>query len=168
MISQMDVTPMISQALATLRTLAPGYLRLTAKETETFREAFNVLDNAGVFAEIDERNEYASAEEILAEAAVQSVTGTLDPAEWGDTTRADMARHQHDPSMCKAGPDDGPALHSGLCPVWAVHHNLTGGTPGAGKPSVMSEHLASLDALRAALGRPAERRSHGSLAADND
>lgn len=129
MIKPMDVTPEISRALAEVRMYAAG-------QNRDIRQALNTLDDAGVFAEIDEHNEYASAEEILAEAAVQSVTAPLDPAEWGDVTRADMARHQHDPSVCKAGPDDGPALHSGLCPVWAVHHNLTGGIPGAGKSSI--------------------------------
>jgi hypothetical protein len=62
----------------------------------------NTLDNAGVFAELDEQTDYASAEEILAEAALDALeqksgrwaVADPDPAEWGDTTRADMARHQ--------------------------------------------------------------------------
>lgn len=94
MIKPMDVTPEVSEALALLRTFAgpdggkflPGQIV----------QAFNVLDNKGVFAEIDEANDYASAEEILAESAVRSLNeelGKPDPEEWGDTTRADMAQH---------------------------------------------------------------------------
>jgi hypothetical protein len=60
--------------------------------------AFETLDNAGVFAALDEQTDYASAEEILAESARMSLErrfpNTADPAEWGDTTTADMARHQ--------------------------------------------------------------------------
>ena len=98
MIKPTDVTPEIVLALATLRNrlqYEPGSF------TADFHKAFQILDNAGVFAAIDEANDYASAEEILAEAAVASVPSTftsraqgLDPAEWGDTTSADMARHQ--------------------------------------------------------------------------
>lgn len=60
-------------------------------------ELVNALDNAGVFAALDEQTGYAAAEDILAEAAGDALNkelGALDPAEWGDTTRADMARHQ--------------------------------------------------------------------------
>lgn len=87
MIKPMDVTPEISEALAVLRNFAKK------AGPSPIREAINALDNAGVFAEIDERNDYASAEEILAEAAVEGLA-PLDPAEWGDTTRADQAQHQ--------------------------------------------------------------------------
>lgn len=61
MIKPMDVTPEVSEALASLRTYAKRY------PTMGLSAAFNVLDDAGVFAEIDEANDYASAEEILAE-----------------------------------------------------------------------------------------------------
>jgi hypothetical protein len=59
--------------------------------------AFALLDDAGVFAKLDEEKDYASAEEVLAESAAQSVAkslGVLDPAEWGDTSALDMLRHQ--------------------------------------------------------------------------
>lgn len=77
------------RALATLREAAthPGTGGM-------LRQAINTLDNAGVFAVLDEQTDYASAEEILAEVALASVPNTADPAEWGDTTSADMARHQ--------------------------------------------------------------------------
>lgn len=65
-------------------------VRLIAAE---LRDALNVLDNAGIFHEIDEAADYASAEEVLAEAALLGIPKP-DPAEWGDTTAADMARHQ--------------------------------------------------------------------------
>lgn len=53
------------------------------------------LDNAGVFAALDEQTDYATAEEILAKTALaaldEAAGGPLDPAEWGDTTRLDLA-----------------------------------------------------------------------------
>ena len=96
MIKPMDVTPEISQALAVLRSFAKK------AGPSPIREAIDVLDNAGVFAEIDEHNDYASAEEILAEAAMEGLEqksgrwaqAPLDPAEWGDTTRGDLLRRQ--------------------------------------------------------------------------
>lgn len=85
-----DVTPEAVQALA--------YLRLKARSDDSqVSRAINTLDNAGVFAALDEATDYASAAEIMAEVAaksVEEVMGTPDPAEWGDTTAADMARHQ--------------------------------------------------------------------------
>lgn len=109
--------------------------------------AFQVLDDAGVFAALDEATDYASAEEILAESAAMHLDGRLttldpafygkgavratqpDPAEWGDTTAADMARHQltgtgHDSTVCDADPLASPSQHSGQCPTWARHHHL--------------------------------------------
>lgn len=73
MIKPMDVTPEVSEALASLRTYAKRY------PTMGLSAALNVLDDAGVFAEIDERNDYASAEEILAESAADALRE--DPAE---------------------------------------------------------------------------------------
>lgn len=121
--------------------------------------AVNVLDNAGVFAALDEQTDYASAEEILAESARMSLEdqypNTLDPAEWGDTTSADVVgRHRRIPvdeplvgseakrmreavavlgplepepeCTCPGRPSAAhPSLHAGTCPVWAQHHNLT-------------------------------------------
>lgn len=138
MIKPLDVTPEVSTALAELRRYAATYPSMGLSA------ALNVLDNAGVFAEIDERNDYASAEEILAESALRDIErqNGLDPEEWGDLTRADLARHQglsgmdehitadrsaleaHDPKVCTTDPLAGPSLHSGCCPVWQQHHNL--------------------------------------------
>lgn len=155
MIKLMDVTPEISRALAILRTFTgSGGGKLLPGQVV---QAINTLDDAGVFAEIDERNEYASAEEILEESAVTASlfpgNAPLDPAEWGDTTSADMARHQglgsglhrriplDEPltgeearrmrdalkgTRCTCGRPEiaSPSLHSGNCPVWMKHHNL--------------------------------------------
>jgi hypothetical protein len=57
---------------------------------------FEVLDDAGVFAALDEQTDYASAEEILKDLKEAPLQGgrALDPSVWGDTTSADMARHQ--------------------------------------------------------------------------
>lgn len=82
------------KALAWIRkATSEGMLR-----TSKLGDAFRTLDNAGVFAALDEQTDYASAEEILAEIALASVPNTADPAEWGDTMSADMAgRHRRVP-----------------------------------------------------------------------
>lgn len=88
-------SPGVIAALAVLRTFTgPGGGQVLQGQVV---QAINALDNAGVFAALDEQTEYAAAEDILAEAAGDALNkelGALDPAEWGDTTRADMARHQ--------------------------------------------------------------------------
>lgn len=87
-----DVTDEIAVALAILRTFTgPGGGQMLPGQIV---QAINVLDNAGVFAEIDEATHYASAEDILRAAAEKTYPNTLDPAEWGDTTSADVARRQ--------------------------------------------------------------------------
>lgn len=93
MIKQMDVTPEIAAALAALRIFAGDESRnsLNTVSAEAAR-AINVLDNAGVFAEIDERYDYAAPLDVLQEVAEELIPNTLDPAEWGDTTSADVAR----------------------------------------------------------------------------
>jgi len=94
----MTYTDATIEGLAHLRKYAATY------PTMALSEAINALDNSGVFAALDEQTDYASAEEILAESAVKAANRErerfeaetappLDPAEWGDTTRADMARH---------------------------------------------------------------------------
>lgn len=83
-----NITPEAIKALAALRVYAATY------PTMGLSDAINALDNAGVFADLDEQTDYASAEDILAEAALASVPNTLDPAEWGDTTSADVAVRQ--------------------------------------------------------------------------
>lgn len=81
----------VLQALAWLRSGWDGDNSVKAIE------AFETLDNAGVFSDLDEQTDYAPAVEILAESARKSVDealGALDPAEWGDTTRADQFARQ--------------------------------------------------------------------------
>lgn len=79
---------------------ALAYLRSSWIETDhgSAVEAFNVLDNAGVFAALDKQTDYASAEMVLAETYLaglrEQYPNTLDPAEWGDTTSADVAERQ--------------------------------------------------------------------------
>lgn len=51
------------EALATLRLASRTGLDLDGP----VREAFDTLDNAGVFAALDEQNDYASAEDILSD-----------------------------------------------------------------------------------------------------
>lgn len=88
-----EFEPEVIEALARLRNYAKHSL-----VAGPVCEAIDTLDNAGVFARLDEQTDYASAEEVLAESARMSLEGRFpnatDPAEWGDTTRADMARRQ--------------------------------------------------------------------------
>lgn len=86
----MTYAPEVIEALAQLRYSAATHSNLPAN----VKWAINTLDNADVFAALDEQTDYASAEAILAESALASVSNAADPAEWGDTTSADMARHQ--------------------------------------------------------------------------
>lgn len=142
----MTFSPETTEALAQLRVYASRY------PTMGVSEAINALDNAGVFAALDEQTGYADAVDILAESAIRDTErdAGLDPEEWGDLTRADLARHQtdearqylvglreesradhrgltgtgHDRSACDADPLASPSQHSGACPTWARHHNL--------------------------------------------
>jgi hypothetical protein len=118
----MSFDPKVIEALAQLRHAAAQYdLPVNVKW------AINALDEAGVFAALDEQTDYAAAEEILAEGAaidmvrrsnpnvpadkaLQVLHNTwhperteADPAEWGDTTRADMARHQGYAAVSRLG-----------------------------------------------------------------
>ena len=81
-----------NEVLAALATLRRADLPLEVSR------ALDTLDNAGVFADLDEQSGYASAEDILAEtyrAGLKAMfPNAADPAEWGDTTTADMAEHQ--------------------------------------------------------------------------
>ena len=91
-----DVTPEIAIAVAALRTFAQAtnFNSLNRVSQEAAR-AIDTLDNCGLFAAVDEATEYASAEEILKAAEDAKIPNTLDPAEWGDTTSADMTRRQY-------------------------------------------------------------------------
>jgi hypothetical protein len=82
-------------ALALLRTYAKAHtISASGTVPNSMAKLVNTLDNAGVFHELDEQTDYASAEDILAESALASTPNTTDPAEWGDTTSAVMAGHQ--------------------------------------------------------------------------
>jgi len=91
-------------ALARLRKIAEdgriGMFAQIAADLDT-------LDNAGVFAALDEQTDYAAAVDILAEAA-----------------REDVDQLVHNPAVCFADASDSPALHAGTCPVWTQHHGL--------------------------------------------
>lgn len=82
----MQITDEMITALNDLRAWA-GTVRHSKSATEDERraqEGLDLLDNADFFAAIDDA---ANEGEGLA-------TGTVDAAEWGDTTAEDMARHQ--------------------------------------------------------------------------
>lgn len=92
----------VIEALARLRAHAHPIGRMD----DEMRQCFNALDNAGVFAALDEQTDYASAMKILAESATQGYaavsrlgklervpgTNTLRPAR---TPRDDVAPHEH-------------------------------------------------------------------------
>ncbi len=81
-----EVSQETINALRSLRTWAKGgYVSGTDAA-----KAVDVLDNAGVFAAIDTATDY----DLDAVASTMPVAGEPDPAEWGDTTAADMAAHQ--------------------------------------------------------------------------
>jgi hypothetical protein len=125
----------------------------------------NTLDNAGVFAALDEQTDYAPAVEILAEVAVVA-SRPLDPAEWGDTTAADLARHQGLTAVlrdctCGRPEEPNPSLHSGLCPVWALHHGLNVRVSETAADELDAGDRAAMRRLaERALTQP-DRRAHG-------
>ena len=63
-------------------------LRLLAVDPE-IEDALNTLDNAGVFTALDVQVDYADPSDIMTLAMIRN-TSVLDPAEWGDTTAADI------------------------------------------------------------------------------
>lgn len=85
-----NFSPETIQALATLREAVQHSDEISNRLARTFK----VLDDGGVFSALDEQTDYASAEDILAESALSAASPVLDPAEWGDTTQADIALHQ--------------------------------------------------------------------------
>lgn len=135
-----NFSPEVITALATLREVA----RRNRSVTRVV-DAINTLDNAGVFAALDEQVGYADAESILAEAAALSL---------------------HDPERCAAGAQASPALHAGTCPVWAAHHGLArsrvaewGDTTAAD----MAAHQAETDRRMTSELDAADRRAEGRL-----
>jgi len=99
----MSFDPKVIAALTHLRLAARTGLGLEGSA----RESFEALDDAGVFAALDEQTDGAAAEGILAEQAARTLTGT-----------------GHDSRVCDAGPLASPSQHSGTCPTWARHHHL--------------------------------------------
>ena len=86
-----QITPEMISALNTLRAFA-----LCAPASGAGK-AINVLDNADFFTPIDEaldelENERETAAQFCTDP--EELGAPLDPAEWGDTTREDMASHQ--------------------------------------------------------------------------
>lgn len=85
----MHITPEMITALSDLRNFANA-VRPEIYPVEVDRlaqKAIDLLDNADFFMAIDEA---ANEREITA----QFAAGSVDPAEWGDTTAEDMADHQ--------------------------------------------------------------------------
>jgi hypothetical protein len=80
------------EAVSILRNFAlivPRFVNPTAGELAVAR-AINDLDNADLFAALDEARDNLDG------------APAVDPAEWGDTTREDMARHQQ-ADICRCG-----------------------------------------------------------------
>lgn len=83
MIKPTDITPDVVEALAWLRKGWDG------DNSERAINAFNTLENAGVFAVIDESTGYAAAEEILADTTAYDIT-PVDPEPEPEYTDADL------------------------------------------------------------------------------
>lgn len=111
-------------ALAQLRHSAATHTNLPAN----VQWAINTLDDAGVFAALDEQTDYASAEDILAESAAMEQTKHhrgIRPEEslqvlhntWnrrGDNGHRVMVRK----CTCGQAAESHVSLHAGTCPVW--------------------------------------------------
>jgi hypothetical protein len=99
-----DVTPEAIAALAHLRFAVRTGLGLEGH----VRDAVNILDDAGVFAALDEAVDYASAEEILTESALQTCPecAVYDGHHIG-CSRIDWDEY-------KASADPAPARHQGV------------------------------------------------------
>lgn len=82
----MNVTPEMIEAWRTLQNAAAGAYRLQPQ----VRDAINVLDNSNFMVPIED-TEYESK---AAQSGDINADDTLDPGNWGDTTREDMAAHQ--------------------------------------------------------------------------
>lgn len=111
----MDVTPEIIEALRTLR--------LHRENDVDLEHAVNTLDNAGVFAVIDEQTGYDVDPEPAPAVDTTPSGYELDAAEWGDTTRADMAGRP-DPGLapgkcrsCGLRVADGSEYHESCRPL---------------------------------------------------
>lgn len=84
------ITPEMIEALATLRHAATGRL----EACRSVRDAINTLDNADFFVPISDAADEQDARLKEAGYLVIKSGEALDPAEWGDTTREDIA-HRH-------------------------------------------------------------------------
>lgn len=54
------------------------------RAVELMIQAVDALDNAGIFAKLDEETEYASATEVLEEVTLAGISEGHNAAEWGD------------------------------------------------------------------------------------
>lgn len=96
----MDITPEMIEAWKTLQEVTYTIKRFVAPTAMEKRmiEAVDILDNSNFMVPIEEvRNEMETAAQFLhnEENGYDVLEAERpDPAEWGDTTREDMARHQ--------------------------------------------------------------------------
>lgn len=82
----MNITPEMVAAWRTLQNAAADAYRLQPQ----VRDAINVLDNSDFMVPIEDAEDGPKA----SQSGDINADDTLDPGEWGDTTRADMAAHQ--------------------------------------------------------------------------
>lgn len=85
------ITPEMSAAWRTLQAAAKGAYRLQPE----VRKAINIIDNSDFMVPIEDA-ELETEHDRLKEAGYLVIKSgeALDPAEWGDTTRQDIA-HRH-------------------------------------------------------------------------
>lgn len=95
----MDITPEMIEAWKTLQEVTYTIKRFVAPTAMEKRmiEAVDILDNSDFMVPIEEAGREAEAAhdcDTLGHLRCSENTARLGPAEWGDTTREDMARHQ--------------------------------------------------------------------------
>lgn len=110
-----NITPEMIAAWRTLQAWALDVRAETGTSEADSRaaEAIDVLDDSDFMVPIERAGEGEGAEQhpipqISTQCAMtgkmyRSDIQPLDPAEWGDTTRADMARHQREAAILAAG-----------------------------------------------------------------
>lgn len=102
------ITPEMIAAWRTLQAWALAVKRenYPAEVDVQAAEAIDVLDNADYMVPLERAEEAASGEgPDVADwnSPEDAVYDQPDPAEWGDTTRDDMARHQREAAVLAAG-----------------------------------------------------------------
>lgn len=158
----MDFDPKVIEALDYLR----KFIAVDARAGT--QQAFNTLDEAGVFAALDEAVQSDQAEAILAESArddLEKAVSRLGKLERVPGTDTLQPVHEH---VFRSPHSDEICYGAEWCTVTYREHRAEPETVGqeVRRMSGADEWAARARAIESI--RPKGRRSHGSLAADND